>query len=228
MKNAQTQLVFPARAFGLPFLFAALFCFAPVFASSHLTEKQLEVLKNYVGKSYWVVAHEGKMPLFFSAPSSAGPSFHGKVKESFQITEMVGISNQRSYYRANFDSGREGYISVESFLEELNLTLLTQDPDSGQKRKAAQEAQEESRREAWIRVQPWPEHVKEAAIKKQAVLGMNMREARAALGKPTRVVKLNSNQLIGQQEQWIYEKGPVLTFTNGVITRMQTKESKNE
>ena len=142
---------------------------------------------------------------------------------------MVGISNQRPYYRANFDSGREGYITVDSFLEELNLTLLTQDPDMGQKRRSAKEAEEESKREAWIRAQSWPEHVKDAALKRKAILGMNMNEAKVALGKPARKVKLkNNNALMGQQEQWLYENGIVLTFTNGMITRMQTKDSKNE
>jgi hypothetical protein len=109
------------------------------------------------------------------------------------------------------------------------LTLVTQDPDRGQKIRAAKAAQEEEKREARIRAQPWPEHVKEAVLKRQAVLGMNMKEAREALGRPTRVVKLkDTNPLMGQQEQWIYEKGSVLTFTNGAISRIQTAGNRVE
>jgi len=151
------------------------------------------------------------------------------AKESFQITALVGGSTQKPYYRVRFASGKEGYVSVDSFLEELNSTLVTQDPDKGRKRKSAKEAGEESRREAWIRAQPWPARVKEAALKRQAILGMNMSETKAALGKPSRVVKLkHGNPLLGEQEQWVYEGGPVLTFTNGVITRMQALEAMTE
>jgi hypothetical protein len=216
------------RRFTSFFFLATLFYFAPALASSHLTEKQLEFLKGYVGKTYWVVAHEGKMPLFFSAPSSAAPSFHATGRESFQITEIVGISNQRPYYKTQFESGRQGYVSVDSFLGELNLTVLTQDPDMGQKRRAAKENEEEKDRGSWIRAQRWPEPMKEAAIKRKAVLGMNMKETRVALGKPTRKVRIANNQLIGDQEQWIYDNGVVLTFTNGLITRMQTLEAKEK
>jgi hypothetical protein len=190
--------------------------------SSQFTEKQLGALAKQVGKTYWVVDGENKTPIFFSAPSPSASPFRIGVKESFQITALVGGSTEKPYYRVRFASGKEGYLSVDSFLEELNSTLVAQDPDKGQKRKSAKEAGEESRREAWIRAQPWPAHVKEAALKRQAILGMNMSEAKAALGKPSRVVKLkHGNPLLGQQEQWVYEGGPVLTFTNGVITRMQ-------
>jgi hypothetical protein len=51
---------------------------------------------------------------------------------------------------------------------------------------------------------------------------MNKKEAEAILGKPKSVVRLKrGNELVGKQEQWLYEKGPVLTFTEGVIVRIQ-------
>lgn len=197
--------------------------------SSHFTEKQLDALAKQVGKTYWIAAGESKAPIFFSAPSPSASPFPVRVKESFQITTLVGGSTQKPYYRVRFASGQEGYISIESFWEELNSTLVAQDPDKGQKRRSAKEASEESRREAWIRAQPWPAHVKEAALKRQAILGMNMSETKATLGKPSRVVKLkHGNPLLGEQEQWIYEGGPVLTFTNGVISRMQPMEAMAE
>jgi hypothetical protein len=202
------------------------------FSSFHFTERQLDVLEKHVGKNYWVVAEEGKGPLFFSAPSPSASSFRARAKESFRITEMVGRSTKRPYYMLRFISGREGYLSVDSFLEEFNSTLVTQDPDRERERKLAREAkeaQEESRREAWIRAQPWPEHVKEAAVNRQAVLGMRTSEAKVALGKPRRVVKLrHSNPLLGDQEQWIYEGGLILIFTDGVVTRMQSTEARIE
>lgn len=208
----------------IPLLFPAYL--ATGFASSHLTEKQLAALAKHVGKTYWIVAEGSRRVVFSSAPSPSASSFRAGVKESFQITEMVSGSTQRPYYRVRFAFGKEGFISVDSFLEEFNSALVTQDPDRQPRRKSAKE---ESRREAWIRAQPWPQHVKEAALKRQAVLGMNMTETKVALGKPTRVVKLkHTNALMGEQEQWIYKSGPVLTFTNGVITRMQTAEARAE
>jgi len=225
------QLPSHRRLPGLLLLLPALFFLITGFASSRFTEKQLEAFEKYVGKTYWAVAEEGKRALFFSAPSPSAASFLAELKESLQITEMVQGAGQRPahYYKVRFGSGRDGYIDVDSFLEGLNLTLVTQDPDRGQKIRSAKAAQEEEKREARIRAQPWPEHVKEAVLKRQAILGMNMKEAREALGKPTRVVKLkDTNPLMGQQEQWIYEKGPVLTFTNGAISRIQTAGNKVE
>lgn len=223
--------LFQARASRIFFFLAALFCLTTGFASSRFTEKQLEALGKYVGKTYWVVAEEDRRARFFSAPSPSATSFLPELKESLQITEMVQGPAQRPayYYKARFASGREGFIDVDSFLEELNSTIITVDPERGQKIRSAKEADEEEKRTARIRAQPWPEHVKEAVLKRQAILGMNMREAREALGKPTRVVKVKSaTPLMGQQEQWFYESGPVLIFTNGMITRLQPKEARNE
>jgi hypothetical protein len=33
---------------------------------------------------------------------------------------------------------------------------------------------------------------------------------------------------MGNQERWFYEGGPVLTFTNGLITRIQPLEEAGE
>ena len=231
MASRSNQPPSHGRSQGLFLLLSAFFCLAAGSASSRYTEKQLEALRKYVGKTYWVMAEEGKRPLFFSTPSPAATSFLPEPKESFQIAEMVEGATQRPayYYKVSFASGREGYIDVDSFLEQLNLTLLTVDPDRGQKMRSAKEAEGESKRAARIRAQPWPEHIKEAVLQRKAVLGMTVKEAREALGKPTRVVKVrDASPLMGQQEQWIYQSGPVLTFTNGLITRIQAVEAKNE
>jgi hypothetical protein len=205
--------------------------FSTAWASSHFTPKQLEALGTYVGKTYWVVGGERQSPSFLSAPSPSALSFQPAVKESFDIKEIVGGTLQIPlyYFKVTFDSGKEGYISIGSFLEELNAAFATVDPDREIKRKLAQEAEEESRRQEWIRRQPWPEHVKEAALKRQAVLGMNTKEARAVLGKPKSMVPIRgANPLMGKLEQWIYDGGPVLTFTNGLLTRIQALEAKPE
>ncbi|MBI1993374.1 MAG: hypothetical protein HYS67_02960, partial [Deltaproteobacteria bacterium] len=217
MASRFRQLSSHGRLPGLLFLLAALLSLTTGFASSHFTERQLAALERYAGKSYWVVAWEGKLPSFSSAPSPAADFFLPQAKESFQITEIVQGSGPKAYYyKVRFDTGREGYIEVDFFLGQLNLTLLTVDPDRGQRIRAAREVEEESKREARIRAQPWPEHIKEAVLKRQAVLGMNMKEAREALGRPRSAVKLkNSNPLMGEQEQWIYQGGLALTFTNG-------------
>jgi hypothetical protein len=229
--NRSRQLPSHRRLPGLLLLLPAFFFLTTGFASSRFTEKQLEAFGKYVGKTYWVMAEEGKRPLFFSAPSPAATSFLPEPKESFQVTEIVEGAMQRPayYYKVSFASGREGYIDLDSFLGQLNLTLLTVDPDRGQKVRSAKEAEEENKRAARIRAQPWPEHIKEAVLQRKAVLGMAMKEAREALGKPTRVVKVrDASPLMGQQEQWIYQSGPVLTFTNGLITRIQTAGGKAE
>lgn len=231
MTDGWNLLSFQARARTLFFFLSALFCLTTGFASSRFSEKQLEALGKYVGKTYWAIADDGRRALFFSAPSPSASSFLPEPKESLKITEMVQGSAQRptTYYKVKLGSGREGYIDVDSFLGELNATLVTQDPDRGQKIRAAKEAQEEEKREARIRAQPWPEHVKKAVLNRQAIVGMDMKEAREALGKPNRVVKINNtNPLMGQQEQWIYDKGPVLSFTNGLVTRIQTAGGKAE
>ncbi len=231
MANRSRQLPSHRRLPGLLLLLPAYFFLTTGFASSRYNERQLEAFGRYVGKTYWVMAEEGKRAIFFSAPSPAATSFLPEPKESFQIAEMVEGATQRPayYYKVSFASGREGYINVDSFLEQLNLTLLTVDPDRGQKIRAAKEAQEKEQREAWIRAQPWPEHVKKAVLNRQAIVGMDMKEAREALGKPNSIVELKSaNPLMGEQEQWIYDKGPVLSFTNGLVTRIQTVGGKAE
>lgn len=209
-------------------LFFSLFLlFSPAvgWAASY-SPKYVEVLAKRVGKSYWIAEAERKPPLFTASLSQPASFFRPKPKESFEIKELLAKATPIPYYRVKFSSGDEGYISVDSFIDELNLTILTYDPDGAEKRRIAKEAEEEKKREAYIRAQPWPEHIKQAAVDRKAVLGMNMRETKAALGSPSRVVKFSSNTLLGEQEQWFYKGGLVLTFTRGTISRIQRVEEK--
>ena len=200
-------------------------------AAAQYTPKQLEAYGQFVGKTYWIVEHDNKAPAFLSAPSPAATSFHGALTDSFEIKEIVaGAAQSRGhYYRVALDSGKEGFLPLGTFLEHLNAAFVTLDPDRDAKAKLAKDTEAETKRQAWIRKQRWPEHVKEAALKKQAVLGMNTQEAKASLGDPKRVVVMkNTSLLLGAQEQWTYEAGLVLTFTNGIITRIQTLGGKSE
>lgn len=208
--------------------FVLVFYLAAVPAYAGLSEGQLEALSKYVGKTYWVAPEIDKRPPFLSAPSPTASPFQPQAMESFKITAIVSRSAQTPYYKVEFDSGKEGYIPIDSFLEGLNAAFVTYDPEWFQKRKASKEAQEQSKREAWIRAQPWPEHIKEAALQRRAVLGMNRNEAKVALGSPNRVVKLKSGALLGEREQWTYEGGPILFFTNGVLTRMEAGVTTTE
>jgi len=201
---------------------------APWAAVAQHTPKHLDAYAQYVGKTYWIVGDENAVPDFLSAPSPTAPSFRPRIKESFVIKEIVGGTAQipAHYYRAVFDSGVEGFLPLRLFLEHFNASLVTVDPDRDAKAKLARETEAEKERQAWIRKQHWPDHVKEAALQKQAALGMSTHEAKAALGKPKRVIVMRNSSLLGSQEQWTYENGLVLTFTNGLITRIQTLEGQ--
>jgi hypothetical protein len=201
---------------------------ATTLAAPRFTEKQIEALQRYVGKTYWIAGESERGPLFLSAPSPKAASSSAVSKEAFQITELLPGPAETLYYKAKFPSGKEAYINVDTFLEELNSALVTREPDRGQKSKAAEAAEEESRREEWIRAQPWPENVKQAALKRQAILGMNTEEVKVTLGKPSRIIRLSSvGRFGGRQEQWIYP-GSTLTFTNGVLTLIQNSDGKTE
>jgi hypothetical protein len=216
-----------------PFLAAALFAAAPLlvasgngWTASQFTPKQIEVYARFVGRTYWVVEEAGT-PAFHAAPSSTSPSFRPELKESFEINEIVGGTAQipGHYYRVTFASGKQGFLPLVSFTHQLNAAFATVDPDRDAKAKLAKQTEAEKKRQEWIQSQGWPEHVKQAALKKQPVLGMSTKEASAVLGKPQRVAGVtNANLLLGRQEQWIYEGGSVLTFTNGFITRIQPSD----
>jgi hypothetical protein len=216
---------------------AALFAAAPLlvasgngWTASQYTPKQIEVYAQYVGRTYWVVEEAGT-PAFYTAPSSAAPSFRPGLKESFAINEIVGGTAQipAHYYRVTFESDKQGFIPIGSFTQQLNAAFVTVDPDRAAKAKLAKETETEKKRQEWIQSQRWPEHVKQAALKKQPVLGMSTKEASAVLGKPQRVVGIKStNLLLGRQEQWTYEGGSVLTFTNGFITRIQPADTPSQ
>jgi hypothetical protein len=198
-------------------------------AASQYTSKQLEAYNGYTGKTYWVVGEANKIPAFLSAPSPTAPTFTPALNESFEIKDIVADNPSSAYYRAIFVSGKEGFIPIVAFIEQVNASFTSVDPDRNARAKAAKETHDEEKRREWIQSQRWPEHVKQAALAKQPALGMNTREASAILGKPKSVVPLKSaNFLMGRQEQWVYENGPVLTFSNGIVTRIQPREETSK
>lgn len=197
----------------------------PAGASHHYTAKQLDALESRVGRTYWIVSVNGRTPRFLAAPDARAATFQPAENESFEIKELVGRAAKKPYFRALFASGKEGYLSVEQFLEEFNATIVTLDPLADRKKKAAEAAEEEERRLAWIQAQPWSKAVKEAAIARKPVVGMTTGEVRKVVGEPGRVVKIKAPNR-SQEEQWFYPDGSILIFQNGMLSRTESREDK--
>ena len=194
-------------------------------ASRHYTEKQMTVLAERVGRTFWIQEVNGRTPSFFTAPDAAAASFRTRAGDSFEIVELVGRKNKNPYYKARFESGKEGYFPPEVFFEELNLTLVVVDPLANEKRKAAEQAESEKQRVDWVNAQPWPAAAKAAALKGQAVPGMNSDEVKKIAGVPSRITKVQARGTI-PEEHWIYPDGKQLIFQNGLLSRIILKGAK--
>jgi len=206
-------------------------------SSQHYTEKQLDVFAARVGRTFWVIAVDNRIPSFLSAPARNAPSFHPRANESFEITELVGRQAKNPYYKVKFSSGESGYILPESFQEELNLTILSVDPKADEKRKAAAGAEEDKKRVEWIQSRPWSQPIKEAAIQRRPVPGMNTEEVKKVLGEPLRVItvtgvpktanrKVHAPQRFAE-EHWFYRDGSVLIFQNKQLARIESQKKEN-
>jgi hypothetical protein len=189
-------------------------------AYSQFTPRQLEALSQRVGKTYWAALADNRKLSVLSAARANASSFDAPPDEAFEITELVGQRTHDVFYKIKFASGKEGFIRPDSFLEELNVTILTVDPKADEKRKAAAAAEEDKKRTEWIQSQPWPQAVKNAAMKKQVLSGMSTGEVKNILGSPTRVSKIKGPQNISE-EQWFYANGNVLVFHNGLLNRVE-------
>ncbi len=196
----------------------------PAHASNHYTDHQLDALATRVGRIYWIVAVKDQTPAFLSSPTANAAAFHPQANESFEITELVGREDKRPYYKVKFDSGKEAFIQPEIFLEELNLSIASVDPQAIEKKKAAAAAEEEKKRIEWIQAQPWSRTVKEAAIKRQVIGGMNGAEVKKILGNPIRVTKVKA-QLNVAEEHWLYADGSTAVFLNGLFNRIEPKRN---
>ena len=152
-------------------------------ASNRYTDQQLDAFATRVGRIYWVVAVKNQTPAFLSSPAANAASFRPQANESFEITELVGRKDKNPYYKVKFDSGKEAFIQPEIFLEELNLGIASVDPQAIEKKKAAAAAEEEKKRIEWIQAQPWSRTLKEAAIKRQVIPGMNGGEVKTNSGQ---------------------------------------------
>ena len=210
-------------------LVLSLACVAP--ASNHYTAKQLDALAERVGGEFWINAPEGKAPLFLTAPAPNGATFRPSDNDSFEITELVGRANKNPYYKVKFRSGKIAYLRPETLHEEINASIVSSDPLAEEKRKAEQSAQEEKQRIEWIKAQPWPPPLKEAAIKKQPTPGLTSGEVRQVMGPPRRIAKVSglvkprgAPQII--EERWYYADGAVLLFLNDVLSRVDRPGAK--
>jgi len=191
-------------------------------ASGQYTPRQLEAFAERIGHTYWTASADNHDLTVLSAPAPNASSFRAPADAAFEITQLVGQKTQHVFYKVKFTSGKEGFISPDNFLEELNVTILTVDPKADEKREAAAAAEEENNRVEWIRSQPWSQAVKDAAIKKQVVSGMKTNEVKKVLGNPTRVSRIKGPQAISE-EQWFYPNGNVLVFNNGLLSRVERK-----
>jgi hypothetical protein len=200
-------------------------------ASNHYTAKQLDALEERVGGEFWIKAPEGKAPLFLTAPAPNAATFRPSDNDSFEITELVGRANKNPYYKVKFRSGNIAYLRPETLHEEINASIVSSDPLAEEKRKAEQSAEEEKQRIEWIKAQPWPPPLKEAAIKKQPMPGLTSAEVRQVMGPPRRIAKVSglvktrgANQVI--EERWYYADGAVLLFLNNVLSRVDRPGAK--
>jgi hypothetical protein len=198
-----------------------LFFVTPATASNHYTEKQLDALETRVGKVFWILPIEETLPSFLTSPATDAPAFHPAANESFEITSLVGRKAKNPYYKVRFESGKEGYIHAQAFLEQFNSTIVTIDPLADEKKVLAEKNEQEKARLEWIQSQPWSEAVKESAIKRQGVPGMTVGEAKKVLGDPRRVTRIRGPQHISE-EHWFYPDGIVLIFRNGALNRIDT------
>lgn len=198
----------------------------PARAADRYTDLQLDALASRVSKIYWIVAINNQTPPFLSSPATNAASFHPQPNESFVITELVGRKDKNPFYKVKFDSGKEGYIQPEVFLEELNASIAAFDPKAGANKKAAEAAEEEKKRIDWIQSQPWSQAVKEAAIKRQVLGGMNGGEVRKILGNPVRVSKVKGRYNL-TEERWLYADGSTAVFLNGLLSSIEPKPKNN-
>jgi len=191
-------------------------------ADGRYTPRQIEALSERVGKTFWAALAGNRKLSVLSAPKANASTFDAPPYEAFEITELVGQKTDYPFYKIKFESGKEGFINPDNFLEELNVTILTVDPKADEKRKAAAAAEEDKKRAEWIQSQPWPQAVKNAAMKKQVLSGMSTGEVKKILGNPARINKIKGPQNISE-EQWFYADGNVLVFQNNLLNRVERK-----
>jgi len=200
-------------------------------ASNHYTAKQLDALAERVGSEFWINAPAGKAPLFLTAPAPNAATFRPSDNESFEITELIGRANKNPYYKVKFHSGKVAYLRPEILHEEINSSIVSNDPLAEEKRKAEQSAEEEKQRREWINAQAWPAAVKEAAIKKQPMAGLSSAEVKQVMGAPRRVVKVSGlvktrGPTQVNEERWFYADGVVLLFRNDILSQVARPGAK--
>ena len=214
----------PALQHWLDAVLLVFLAVAPVYASNHYTDHQLDALATRVGKIYWIVPVKNQTPAFLSNPTANAASFHPQANESFEITELVGRQEKNPYYKVKFNSGREAFIHPEMFLEELNLRITSVDPLASDRKRTAEAAEEEKKRLEWIQAQPWPRNVKESAIKRKVQPGMSTGDVRQILGKPVSVSKFKAPYNVAG-EDWRYPDGSTVVFHSGLMVRIEQKSS---
>jgi hypothetical protein len=226
--SSQRILPAPTATVIIIFFLTAIFTIlSAATASQYYTDKQMTALAQRVGKTYWIEKTGNRTPVFLSAPNTAASLLSTRAGESFVIVGLVGREKKNPYYKVMFDSGKEGYLNPEVFLEELNLTIWSTDPFAEERQRAAQKAEEEKRRVEWINAQPWPAVAKEAALKGQGLPGMNREEVRRIAGEPSRVKKVQSRDPV-PEEHWLYPGGKEMIFRQGLLVQTILKDNSSQ
>ncbi|MSP39696.1 MAG: hypothetical protein EXR70_14505 [Deltaproteobacteria bacterium] len=185
----------------------------------------MEALEQRIGGEFWIHAPNGGAAEFLTEPNPGAPTFRPTDNQSFEITDIAGKQGKTLYYQVKFASGKTGYLRPERFHEELNLTIVHSDPLAQQKVNTEQKAAEEKQRVAWIKAQPWPATLKDAAIKNQPQPGLTSAEVIQIMGQPRRITRPSSlmktrAQLKTQDERWFYPDGAVLLFRSGILNQV--------
>jgi hypothetical protein len=219
MSTTYTSKIFSAATIGFLLNCATI---SAAWTPGQYTTRQFQAFAERIGNTYWTASAENHELTLLTAPAANASSFQAPADEAFEVTDLVGQKAQAPFYKVRFASGKQGFISPENFLEELNVTIFSVDLKADEKRKAAAAAEEERDRVRWIQSQPWSQTVKDAAMRKEVVVGMNPDEVRKVLGNPTRATKIQSPQG-NVEEQWFYPDGNVVVFNNGLLNRVQRK-----
>ena len=135
--------------------FVLLLLVTPAEASNHYTEKQIDALETRVGKVFWILPIEEKAAIISYFASNRCTGIYPAANESFEITSLVGRKAKNPYYKVRFESGKEGYIHAQAFLEQFNGTIVTIDPLADEKKALAEKNEQEEARLEWIESQPW-------------------------------------------------------------------------
>lgn len=198
-----------------------------------------------VGKTFWFeprpdLAEYSRLKFIESLPSIDTPAYNsfdpptfrptGKV--AFTVTDLIEFQDPREkwslpvhYAVITFEGGKVGYLKVPAssvppfrvydpksyYVPEFNELVYLEDPDVIRKRErnaaAAVKQKRIAAKKAW-------------QARGGVLIGMTKQQVLSSnWGKPARINR--TTNLGGTSEQWVYEGGNYLYFSNGILTTIQ-------